>query len=138
MQPCPRAACPESAVRSGRGTGWVEDLEQFGERRGLVGRGINDRAALLKRRRGPFLVLEADPAVSPDVDDDRVHRLDVEPHHTPAAADARAASSTPRTRVASGLPSPAPAYAYSRLTLASETSLSRGASEPGAFGMEVT
>ena len=44
-----------------------------------------------------------------DVDDDRVHRLDVEPHQTPAAAEARCASSTPSTIVAVGLPSDAAA-----------------------------
>ena len=64
---------------------------------------------------GPVFVLEADPAVSADVDDDGVHRLDVEPHYTPAAADARCASSTPSTIVAVGLPSEPPPYAYSTL-----------------------
>ena len=104
----------------------------------LLLRRVDDGAALLQRRLRPVFVLEPHPAVGADVDDDRVHRLDVELHQTPAAADARSASSTPSTIVAVGLPSEPPPYAYSTLTPASLISFSAGASAPGALGTAVT
>src|SRR5580765_452398 len=94
----------------------LEDLEQLSEREQFFLRRVNDGAALLERRLRPVFILEPHPAVGSDVDDDRIHRRDVELHQTPAAADARSASSTPSTIVAVGLPSEPPPYAYSMLT----------------------
>src|SRR5437667_3148720 len=116
----------------------IEDFEQFSERGELIRRRINDGAPFLERGLRPILVLETDAPGGIHVDDDRVHRFDVQAHQTPAAAEARAASSTPSTSVAVGLPSAAPPYAYSTFTFASATSRSTGASDPGVFGIEVT
>src|SRR5712691_13423599 len=128
--------CRELVDRSSRLS--LEDLEQFGERDQLLVRRINDRPPLLKVRLGPVFVLKSHAPVRADVDNDGVHRLDVQPHHTPAAAAARWASSTPRTMVAVAAPSDPPPYAYSTLTLASLTSFSVGASAPGLLGTAVT
>ena len=54
------------------------------------------------------MTFELNAPVRRDVNHDDVHRLDVQAHQTPATADARTASGTPRTRVAVGLPSGAP------------------------------
>src|SRR3954462_11418930 len=116
----------------------LQDLEQFLQGGDFFLRGVDDRAPFLQRRLRPVLQIEPHAAVSVHVDDNRVHRLDVEPHQTPAAADARSASSTPSTIVAVGLPSAAPPYAYASLTLASLISFSAGASAPGAFGPPLT
>ena len=99
---------------------------------------VDDRATLLQSGCRPVLVLETDSAVGSDVDDHRVHGLDVQPHYTPGRGDARAASSTPRTSVAVGLAFRRAAVAYSTFTSASLTSRSTGASAPGAFGIDVT
>src|SRR5205823_14353060 len=58
--------------------------------------------------------------------------------HTPAAAAARIASSTPNTIVALGPGSDPPPYAYSTLTSASAISFMIGPSGPGVLGTVVT
>src|SRR5262245_55475275 len=101
----------------------LEDLEEFFELLELFARRVDDRALFLQRRRPPVFVLQPHSAVGAHLDDDGIHRCDVEPHgivdcrmlitdsaspQTPAAAEARSASATPITIVAVGAPSEPP------------------------------
>src|SRR4029078_9114505 len=58
----------------------VQHLEEFLQRLELVLCGVNDGAPLLRGGLRPVLVLQADPAIGPDFDDDRVHGCDVKLH----------------------------------------------------------
>src|SRR5262249_29587774 len=86
---------------------FFEDGHQLVQGGHLVPSGIDDGAAFLECWNGPAFVFDVHPAIAVDLDDRGVHGLDVKPH-TPAAAAARIASSTPITTDAPGAPSPAP------------------------------
>src|SRR5215831_8089073 len=58
----------------------LEELEEFFELLELLARRVDDRALFLQRRRPPVFVLQPHSAVGAHLDDDGIHRCDVEPH----------------------------------------------------------
>src|SRR5215831_8495515 len=86
---------------------FVEDRDELVEGRDLVPGGVDDGPAFLQGWLRPAFVFDVHAPVTVDLDDGGVHGLDKQ-FHTPAAADAFIASSTPSTTAAEGSPSPPP------------------------------
>src|SRR2546426_2500123 len=85
----------ESILRSGF---LLDGLEELAQRGYFALGGVDNRPPFLERRCRPAFVFNVYAAVAVDINDGRVHWFDKESHQTPAAAEARMASSTPRMR----------------------------------------
>src|SRR5215470_2799130 len=86
---------------------FFEDRDELIEGRDCVPGGVDDGPAFLQGWLRPAFVFDVHAPVTVDLDDGGVHGLDKQ-FHTPAAADAFIASSTPSTTAAEGSPSPPP------------------------------
>ena len=72
-------AIPQSILQSCH-SAILQYLDRLLQSRDLVLRGMDDRPSLLQRGRRPVFVIQPDAPVAAHLDDDRVHRLNVQMH----------------------------------------------------------